>query len=78
MEDRNVVKKLAQLSNMNIMVIFVLMAFLALSIGLAFFFLVDGRVGYGVGVTMFVVSALTFAIGEINYFSKMKRIEMWQ
>lgn len=78
MEDRNEIKKLAQLSNMNVMVLFVLIAFLALSIGLAFFFLVGGSVGYGVGVTMFVVSALIFAIGEINYFSKMKRIESWQ
>ena len=78
MDDRNVVKKLAQLSNMNVMVMFVLIAFLALSIGLAFFFLVPGSVGYGIGITMYIVAALLFVIGELNYFSKMKRIDMWQ
>lgn len=76
MDDRNMVRKLAQLTNMNVMIMFVLIAFLALSIGLAFYFLVAGSVGYGVGITMFVVAALLFVIGEVNYFSKSKRIEM--
>ncbi len=77
MDDNNTVKKLAQLTNMNVMVLFVLIAFLALSIGLAFYFLVPGSVGYGVGITMFIVAALLFVIGEINYFMKSKRID-WQ
>ena len=77
MDEKNIVRKLAQLTNMNVMVLFVLIAFLALSIGLAFYFLVPGSVGYGVGITMFVVAALLFVIGEINYFTKSKRIE-WQ
>lgn len=76
MDDRNIVRKLAQLTNMNVMILFILIAFLALSIGLAFYFLVPGSVGYGVGITMFVVAALLFVIGEVNYFSKSKRIEM--
>ena len=76
MDDRNMVRKLAQLTNMNVMIMFLLIAFLALSIGLAFYFLVGGSVGYGVGVTMFVVAALLFVVGEVNYFSKAKRIEM--
>ncbi len=76
MDDKNIVRKLAQLTNMNVMVLFVLIAFLALSIGLAFYFLVPGSVGYGVGITMFIVAALLFVIGEVNYFSKMKRIEL--
>lgn len=77
MDDKNVVKKLAQLTNMNVMVLFVLISFLALSIGLAFYFLVPGSVGYGVGVTMYIVAALLFVIGEVNYFIKSKRID-WQ
>ena len=77
MDDKNVVRKLAQLTNMNVMVLFVLIAFLALSIGLAFYFLVPGSVGYGVGITMFIAAALLFVIGEVNYFIKSKRIE-WQ
>ena len=78
MDDRNVVKKLAQLSNMSVMILFVLIAFLALSIGLAFYFLVPGSVGYGVGIAMFIVASALFIVGEVNYFSKNKRIEMWQ
>ncbi len=77
MDDKNIVRKLAQLTNMNVMVLFVLIAFLALSIGLAFYFLVPGSVGYGVGIAMFIVASLLFVIGEINYFMKSKRIE-WQ
>ena len=77
MDDNNIVRKLAQLTNMNVMVLFILIAFLALSIGLAFYFLVPGSVGYGVGITMFIVASLLFVIGEINYFMKSKRID-WQ
>ena len=62
---------------MNVMILFVFMAFIALSVGLAFYFLVPGGVGYGIGITMFIVSALVFIIGEVNYFSKMKRLD-WQ
>lgn len=78
MDDKNIVKKVAELSNMNVMILFILISFLALSVGLAFFFLVPGGVGYGVGVTMFVVAALLFVVGEINYFSKMRRIQAQQ
>lgn len=75
MEDRNLVRKVAQLSNMNVMLLFIMIAFFALSIGLAFFFLVPGTVGKGIGIAMFVVSALFFIIGEVNYISKNRRIE---
>ena len=75
MEDKNLVKRVAELGNMNVMILFLLVAFIASSVGLAFFFLVPGSVGYGIGVTMFVVAALLFVIGEVNYFSKMKKIQ---
>ncbi len=76
MDEKNMVKKVAQISNMNVMILFVLIAFIALSVGLAFFFLVPGSVGYGIGIAMFVVAGLLFLIGEINYFVKWKRIGM--
>ena len=75
MEDNNLVKRVAELGNMNVMILFLLVAFIAFSVGLAFFFLVPGSVGYGIGVTMFVVAALLFVIGEVNYFAKMKKIQ---
>ena len=75
MEDKNLVKRVAELGNMNVMILFLLVAFIAFSVGLAFFFLVPGSVGYGIGITMFVVAALLFVIGEVNYFSKMKKIQ---
>lgn len=73
MEDKNLVKRVAELGNMNVMILFLLVALIALSVGLAFFFLVPGAVGYGIGITMFVVAGLLFVVGEINYFSKMKK-----
>lgn len=76
MEDKNLVRKVAELSNMNVMVLFILVAFLALSIGLAFFFLVPGTVGYAIGITMFVVAGLLFVVGEINYYAKMKKLQI--
>lgn len=76
MEDKNLVRKVAELGNMNVMVLFILVAFLALSIGLAFFFLVPGTVGYAIGITMFVVAGLLFVVGEINYFAKMKKLQI--
>lgn len=78
MDEKNIVRKVAELSNMNIMILFILISFLALSVGLAFFFLVPGGVGYGVGIAMFVVAALLFVIGEVNYFMKKSRIEYQQ
>ncbi len=74
MDERNLIRKVAELSNMGIMVMLVLMAFIALSVGFAFFFLVAGPVGYGIGVTMFVVAALLFVVGEVNYFVKKRRL----
>ena len=76
MEDNNLVRKVAELGNMNVMILFILVAFIALSVGLAFFFLVPGTIGYAIGITMFVVSGLLFVVGEINYFSKMKKLQM--
>ncbi len=76
MEDKNLVKRVAELGNMNVMILFLLVAFIALSVGLAFFFLVSGAVGYGIGITMFVVAGLLFVLGEINYFSKKKKIQI--
>lgn len=76
MEDKNLVKRVAELGNMNVMILFLLVALIALSVGLAFFFLVSGAVGYGIGITMFVVAGLLFVVGEINYFSKMKKIQI--
>ena len=75
MEDKNLVKRVAELGNMNVMILFLLVAFIAFSVGLAFFCLVPGSVGYGIGVTMFVVAGLLFVIGEVNYFAKMKKIQ---
>lgn len=74
MNDHDIVKKVAELSNMNLKFMFMLISFLALSIGLAFFFLVPGAVGKGVGITMFVVCGLLFVLGEVNYYIKKKRI----
>jgi riboflavin transporter FmnP len=51
------------------------LAVLALSVGLGFFFLVPGSVGYGVGIAMFIVAGLLFVIGELTYFSKMSKIK---
>lgn len=76
MEDKNLVKRVAELGNMNVMILFLLVAFIALSVGLAFFFLVPGAIGYGIGITMFVVAGLLFVLGEINYFSKKKKIQI--
>ncbi len=76
MEDNNLVRKVAEISNMNVMILFILVAFIALSVGLAFFFLVPGMVGYAIGITMFVVAGLLFMWGEINYFAKMKKIQI--
>lgn len=76
MEDKNLVKRVAELGNMNVMILFLLVAIIALSVGLAFFFLVPGAVGYGIGITMFVVAGLLFVLGEINYFSKKKKIQI--
>lgn len=76
MEDKNLVKRVAELGNMNVMILFLLVAFIALSVGLAFFFLVSGAVGYGIGIAMFVVAGLLFVVGEINYFSKKKKIQI--
>lgn len=76
MEDKNLVKRVAELGNMNVMILFLLVALIALSVGLAFFFLVPGAVGYGIGITMFVVAGLLFVAGEINYFSKKKKIQI--
>lgn len=76
MEDNNLVRKVAELGNMNVMILFILVAFIALSVGLAFFFLVPGTIGYAIGITMFVVAGLLFTVGEINYFSKMKKLQM--
>ena len=66
---------MAELSNTNVMIIFLLVAFLAFSIGLAFYFLVPGSVGVGIGITMFIVAALLFVVGEIRWFVAKKRIE---
>lgn len=76
MEDNNLVRKVAELGNMNVMILFILVAFIALSVGLAFFFLVPGTIGYAIGITMFVVAGLLFTVGEVNYFAKMKKIQI--
>ncbi len=74
MEDKYLVKKVAELSNMNVMILFVLVALIALSVGLAFFFLISGTVGYAIGITMFVVAGIVFTVGEINYFAKQRSL----
>ena len=56
MEDKNLVKRVAELGNMNVMILFLLVAFIAFSVGLAFFFLVPGSVGYGIGAAVVVVA----------------------
>ena len=76
MEDNNLVRKVAELGNMNVMILFILVAFIALSVGLAFFFLVPGTIGYAIGITLFVVAGLLFTVGAINYFAKMQKIQI--
>ncbi|MBQ3755377.1 MAG: hypothetical protein II867_04385 [Clostridia bacterium] len=75
MQNETLGKKMAELSNTNVMIIFLLVAFLAFSIGLAFYFLVPGSVGMGIGITMFVVAGLLFIIGEVRYFAAKKKID---
>ncbi len=78
MDEKNIVKKVAELSNMNVMILFVLISFIALAVGLAFFFLVPGSVGYGIGITMFIVASLLFVVGEVYFFAKLRRIQAQQ
>ncbi len=73
--DKSLIKKVAELNNINMMLLGLLIAVIALSVGLAFFFLVPGGVGFGVGIAMFIVAGLTFVIGEITYFAKLAKIK---
>lgn len=72
--EKILLKKVAELSNINMMILTLLVAVIALSVGLAFFFLVPGSVGYGIGVAMFIVAGLIFVIGEMTYLVKMNKI----
>lgn len=72
--EKSLMRKVAELSNMNAMILCLLIAVVALSVGLGFFFLVPGNVGFGVGIAMFIVAGLLFIIGEISYFAKMSRL----
>ena len=72
--EKILLKKVAELSNINMMILALLVAVIALSVGLAFFFLVPGSVGYGIGVAMFMVAGLIFVIGEMTYLVKMSKI----
>lgn len=73
--EKILLKKVAELSNINMMILALLVAVIALSVGLAFFFLVPGSVGYGIGVAMFIVAGLIFVIGEMTYLVKMNKIK---
>jgi hypothetical protein len=73
--EKVLLKKVAELSNINMMVLCLLVAVIALSVGLGFFFLVPGNVGYGIGIAMFIVAGLLFVIGELTYFTKMGKIK---
>lgn len=72
--EKILLKKVAELSNINMMILTLLVAVIALSVGLAFFFLVPGSVGYGIGIAMFIVAGLIFVIGEMTYLVKMNKI----
>lgn len=72
--EKILLKKVAELSNINMMILALLVAVIALSVGLAFFFLVPGSVGYGIGIAMFIVAGLIFVIGEMTYLVKMNKI----
>ena len=72
--EKILLKKVAELSNINMMILALLVAVIALSVGLAFFFLVSGAVGYGIGIAMFIVAGLIFVIGEMTYLVKMSKI----
>lgn len=76
--EKGLMRKVAELSNMNTMILCLLVAVIALSVGLGFFFLVPGNVGYGIGIAMFVVAGLLFLIGEIYYFTKMNKLNRQQ
>ena len=73
--EKILLKKVAELSNINMMILALLVAVIALSVGLAFFFLVPGSVGYGIGIAMFIVAGLIFVIGEMTYLVKMNKIK---
>ncbi len=73
--EKTLLKKVAELSNINMMILCLLVAVIALSVGLAFFFLVPGGVGYGIGIAMFIVAGLLFVVGELTYLSKMSKIK---
>ncbi len=72
--DKTLLKKVAELNNINMMLLGLLVAVIALSVGLAFFFLVPGNVGFGIGIAMFIVAGLTFIVGEVTYFTKLVKI----
>lgn len=74
MQEKDITQKIAEFCNMAVMLLFLFIAFVAFSTGLAFFFLVPGTVGYAIGITMFIVAGLLFVIGEINFFSNKKKL----
>lgn len=65
----------ASLLNAIFNALFMLTAIITLSIGLAFYFLVEGTVGYGVGIAMFIVAAIVFLVGEAYFFKNMGTIK---
>ena len=58
------------------MMVYLLTALIALSVGLYFFFVIPGTPGYGVGIAMFIVAGVVFAMGELMYFVNMGKLKM--
>lgn len=73
--DKALTKKVAQLTNLIFKTLYMLLTIITLSVGLYFYFVVGGAAGYGIGVAMFVVTALVFVAGELMFYANMKCIK---
>lgn len=62
--------------NLIFKTLYILTSIVTVSIGLAFYFLVPGTVGYGVGIAMFIATALIFVAGELAFYMNMGKIKM--
>lgn len=65
----------ADINNNILMALNWLITIITLSIGLAFYFLVQSRAGTIIGIIMFCVAGLMFTIGVIQYLAKMSKIK---
>lgn len=52
-----------------------LIALVALSVGLYFYFDTNSTAGYGIGIAMFVVAGFIYLCGEVMLWYSLKRIK---